>query len=61
MGYDTRSQIFDECVAGANAALPVLREGLQAYFDLGIPPHQLVQLVMGVPWYGYYPCGDSAG
>jgi di-N-acetylchitobiase len=54
MGYDTRSQIFDECIASAKAALPVLRKGLQTYLDLGIPPHQLV---MGVPWYGYnYPC-----
>eukprot|EP01046_Picozoa_sp_COSAG06_P026877 COSAG06_NODE_2338_length_7054_cov_4.655787_5_plen_78_part_00 len=61
MGYDTRSQIFDECIASAKAALPVLRKGLQAYLDLGIPPHQLV---MGVPWYGYNiraHGGDGAG
>ena len=62
MGYDTRSQIFDECIASAKAALPVLRKGLQTYLDLGIPPHQLV---MGVPWYGYNSIrahgGDGAG
>ena len=54
MDYDTRSQIFDQCIAGANAPLPGMIRGLQRWFDLGVDPSKLV---LGVPWYGYrYPC-----
>lgn len=54
MVYDTRSQIFDRCLASANAPLATAQRGLQRYLDLGIAP---AKLVLGVPWYGYaYPC-----
>ena len=54
MDYDTRSQIFDACLAGANAPLPGMINGFQRWFDLGVDPSKLV---LGVPWYGYrYPC-----
>lgn len=54
MMYDTRSQIFDVCLAGPNAGLPIVRLGVQQYLDLGVAPSQLI---LGVPWYGYdYPC-----
>lgn len=54
MGYDTRSQVYGRCIAGANAALPLLERGIRRYLELGVPPEKLV---MGTPWYGYrYPC-----
>ena len=54
MDYDTRSQIFDSCLAGANAPLPGMIRGFQRWFDLGVDQSKLV---LGVPWYGYrYPC-----
>ena len=54
MDYDTRSQIIDACVAGANAPYFGMAHGLERYLDLGVSPSQLV---LGVPWYGYrYPC-----
>ena len=49
MMYDTRSQIFDVCLAGPNAGLPIAKLGAQQYLDLGVPASQLV---LGVPWYG---------
>ena len=54
MDYDTRSQIFDACIASANAPFPGMVRGIQRFFDLGIEPNKLV---LGVPWYGYkYKC-----
>ena len=54
MDYDTRSQIFDQCVAAANAPYPGMIKGIQGYLNLGISPKKLV---LGVPWYGYaYHC-----
>jgi di-N-acetylchitobiase len=55
MDYDTRSQVFDTCIAGANAPLPGMIQGINEWmFDLGVPASKLV---LGVPWYGYkYPC-----
>lgn len=54
MMYDTRSQIFDACIAGPNAGLPIAQLGIQQYLDVGVSPSQLI---LGVPWYGYdYPC-----
>ena len=54
MDYDTRSQVWDACVAGANAPYFGMVHGIQRYLDVGIKP---AQLVLGVPWYGYsYPC-----
>lgn len=54
MDYDTRSQIFDACIAGANAPFSGMVQGMGRFFDLGIDPGKLV---LGVPWYGYrYPC-----
>mmetsp|Transcript_35360 Transcript_35360/g.82655 ORF Transcript_35360/g.82655 Transcript_35360/m.82655 type:complete len:416 (-) Transcript_35360:24-1271(-) len=57
MDYDTRSQIFDACLAGANAPLPGTMRGVQRYLDLGI---EASKLILGVPWYGYrYPCSKD--
>jgi len=54
MDYDTRSQIFDACLASANAPVPGMIKGIQRYLDLGIPSKKLI---LGTPWYGYhYPC-----
>ncbi|KAL5012559.1 hypothetical protein ScPMuIL_011110 [Solemya velum] len=59
MGYDERSQIYGQCVAGANAAFNKTLSGLKQYMDLGIPANKLV---LGVPWYGYfYPCLSLKG
>ncbi|EGZ20514.1 hypothetical protein PHYSODRAFT_345489 [Phytophthora sojae] len=55
MSYDMRSQVYDACVAGANAPRALVQQGLEEFllaFD--IAPDKLV---LGVPWYGYdYPC-----
>ena len=51
MDYDTRSQVFDACLASANAPYFGMIKGLQRYFDIGISPSQLV---LGVPWYGKF-------
>eukprot|EP00754_Rhynchopus_humris_P021211 Rhum_TRINITY_DN14734_c0_g1::Rhum_TRINITY_DN14734_c0_g1_i1::g.112122::m.112122/K12310/CTBS; Di-N-acetylchitobiase len=55
MMYDTRSQIFEQCIAAANAAVPMVDLGVRQYTQaLGIPPQKLI---LGLPWYGYdYPC-----
>ena len=54
MDYDTRSQIFDACIAGANAPYFGMVHGLSRYLALGVRPSQII---LGVPWYGYrYPC-----
>lgn len=58
MCYDTRSQIFDQCVASANAPLPVCKKGIEDYLRLDIPA---AKLILGVPWYGYrYECVDAS-
>ena len=46
MMYDTRSQIFDVCLAGPNAGLPIAQLGAQQYLDVGVPASQLI---LGVP------------
>jgi len=57
MSYDTRSQIFDRCIASANSPTSRARYGLQRYIDLGIDREKLI---LGTPWYGYdYPCLES--
>jgi di-N-acetylchitobiase len=54
MDYDTRSQIFDACLAGANAPLAGMIAGMTEWFRLGVAASKLI---LGVPWYGYkYPC-----
>jgi Di-N-acetylchitobiase len=54
MDYDTRSQIFDACLASANAPYPGTIRGIQRYLDIGVSPDKLI---LGIPWYGYhYPC-----
>lgn len=54
MDYDTQSQIFGACIAGANAPFAGMIRGIQRYLDIGVPPNKLV---LGVPWYGYrYTC-----
>jgi di-N-acetylchitobiase len=60
MSYDTRSQILDQCVASANAALPATMWGLKEYLTLGADPQKMI---LGVPWYGYdYTCvGGGVG
>lgn len=50
MDYDTRSQIFDACIAGANAPLSGMIAGMNEWFNLGIEPSKFI---LGVPWYGY--------
>ncbi|RLN95449.1 hypothetical protein BBJ28_00022427, partial [Nothophytophthora sp. Chile5] len=47
MSYDMRSQIYDSCIAGANAPLALVKQGLQEFL-LGyeIDP---AKLVLGVP------------
>lgn len=51
MSYDTRSQIFDRCIASANSPSSRARYGLQRYLDLGIPPSKLI---LGTPWCTYH-------
>ncbi|XP_063283697.1 di-N-acetylchitobiase [Pelobates fuscus] len=54
MSYDEQSQIWTECVAGANAPYNQTLEGYDKFINLDIDPKKLV---MGVPWYGYdYTC-----
>ena len=54
MMYDTRSQIFDACIAGANAGLPDVNLGAQQWIDVGVPA---LTLVLGLPWLAFtYPC-----
>lgn len=54
MDYDTRSQVIDACIAGANAPFGGTVRGISRFLDLGVPASQLI---LGVPWYGYrYPC-----
>ncbi|XP_029474320.1 di-N-acetylchitobiase [Rhinatrema bivittatum] len=54
MSYDEQSQIWTECVAGANAPYNQTLAGYEEYIDMNIDPKKLV---MGVPWYGYdYKC-----
>jgi di-N-acetylchitobiase len=54
MMYDTRSQIFDACIAGANAALPDVKRGAQQWLDVGAPA---TKVVLGLPWFAFtYPC-----
>jgi len=54
MAYDTRSQIYDQCIASANTPLGIAQRGIQRYLELGIAKEKLI---LGIPWYGYeYPC-----
>uniref|UniRef100_UPI00398EBB6D di-N-acetylchitobiase-like n=1 Tax=Pristiophorus japonicus TaxID=55135 RepID=UPI00398EBB6D len=54
MSYDMQSQIWDDCIAKANAPYQQTLSGYTSYISLGIDPSKLV---MGVPWYGYdYAC-----
>ncbi|XP_030061643.1 di-N-acetylchitobiase [Microcaecilia unicolor] len=54
MSYDEQSQIWTECVAGANAPYTWTLDGYDEYISMNIDPKKLV---MGVPWYGYdYKC-----
>lgn len=55
MSYDTRSQIFsDNCTAGPNSAVAVVRHGVQRFLEIGVSPQKMI---LGLPWYGYdYPC-----
>jgi di-N-acetylchitobiase len=55
MSYDMRSQIYYQCIAGANAPLALVRQGLEEFlYAFDIPASKLV---LGVAWYGYkYPC-----
>ena len=55
MSYDMRSQVYDACIAGANAPLALVEQGLQEFLLANdVAPDKLV---LGVPWYGYlYQC-----
>jgi len=50
MDYDTRSQIFDQCIASANAPFFGMVHGVEQYIQVGVPPSKMI---LGVPWYGY--------
>lgn len=54
MDYDTRSQIFDRCIASANSPSARAARSISRWIDLGIHPSKLI---LGIPWYGYdYKC-----
>ncbi|KAM4722590.1 di-N-acetylchitobiase [Rhinophrynus dorsalis] len=54
MSYDEQSQIWTECIAGANSPYNKTLTGYEQFINLDIDPKKLV---MGVPWYGYdYLC-----
>ncbi|XP_018417372.1 PREDICTED: di-N-acetylchitobiase [Nanorana parkeri] len=54
MSYDEQSQIWTECIAGANAPFNQTITGYEQFINISIDPKKLV---MGVPWYGYdYVC-----
>lgn len=54
-----RSQIYYQCIAGANSPLRLVRKGLEEYIiGYDIPA---AKLVLGLPWYAYqYPCENLA-
>ncbi|XP_075471775.1 di-N-acetylchitobiase [Ascaphus truei] len=54
MSYDEQSQIWTECIAGANSPYNQTLSGYEDFIHLNIDPKKLV---MGIPWYGYdYVC-----
>ncbi|XP_071983081.1 di-N-acetylchitobiase [Engystomops pustulosus] len=54
MSYDEQSQIWTECIAGANAPFNQTIIGYEQFINMSIDPKKLV---MGIPWYGYdYTC-----
>ncbi|XP_062621506.1 di-N-acetylchitobiase-like [Saccostrea cucullata] len=54
MSYDEQSQIYGECIAGANSGFYKTESGFYKYYEMGA---DLNKLVLGVPWYGYiYQC-----
>lgn len=62
MAYDEQSQIFGECLALPNSALPRAFEGLMIYFKKLRKEIPASKLVLGIPWYGYhYPCIKKEG
>jgi len=57
MVYDTRSQIYDQCLASGNSPVPVAHRAVQRYSDIGVDP---AKLILGIPWYSYdYPCNSE--
>jgi len=57
MDYDTKSQVFDRCLAGPNSPSSTAKHGLEEYIRYGVPAKKLI---LGVPWYGYnYTCTDG--
>ncbi|ETO05658.1 hypothetical protein RFI_31736 [Reticulomyxa filosa] len=57
MDYDTRSQVLDTCIAGANSPYYTAKRGLDGYLEIGIDQSKLI---LGVPFYGYnYSCEMS--
>jgi di-N-acetylchitobiase len=58
MCYDTRSQVFDQCVASANAPASLCMKGVDDYMQIGVDSRKII---LGIPWYGYrYECIDPA-
>ncbi|XP_067244621.1 di-N-acetylchitobiase isoform X2 [Chanodichthys erythropterus] len=54
MSYDEQSQIWEDCIAMANAPFNQTLTAYDQYISMNIDPNKLV---MGVPWYGYdYSC-----
>jgi di-N-acetylchitobiase len=57
MVYDTRSQIYDQCLASANSPVPIAHRAIQRYTDIGVLP---AKMILGIPWYSYdYPCNEE--
>ncbi|ETO02271.1 hypothetical protein RFI_35165, partial [Reticulomyxa filosa] len=57
MDYDTRSQILDTCIAGANSPYYTTKQGLDGYLEIGVDKNKLI---LGIPFYGYnYSCEMS--
>jgi len=57
MDYDTKSQVFDRCLAGPNSPSSTAKHGLEEYIRAGVP---VTKLILGVPWYGYnYTCTND--
>uniref|UniRef100_A0AAY5ECB4 Di-N-acetylchitobiase n=2 Tax=Electrophorus electricus TaxID=8005 RepID=A0AAY5ECB4_ELEEL len=54
MSYDEQSQIWEDCIAMANAPFNQTLAAYDQYIAMKVDPKKLV---MGVPWYGYdYLC-----
>ena len=58
MSYDTRSQVYAQCIASANTPIGTMALGISEFLAVGVPASKLV---IGLPWYGYYASPWTAG